>query len=184
MIIASSLLLSLELSWTSKDVLLFLVHCIMLLSNPAKSGKAKTLLTLPVATALQITFVNVPLAFVVFDSSEDSMEDSQFKGIRITAPGNRKIVVFGQHEEVASNDAYLALPIISRPAGASYEYIIASMQGDSGTNAQAKDSVALIIGTENDTTLILNPSAPISHPYAPAETNNIFFLVLLLDTVQ
>ena len=50
MLIASSLLLS--LSWTSKDVLLFLVHCIMLLSNPAKSGKAKTLLTLPVATAL------------------------------------------------------------------------------------------------------------------------------------
>ena len=97
----------------------------------------------------QITFVNIPLAFVVFDSSEDSMEDSQFKGIRIAAPGNRKIVVFGQHEEVASNDAYLALPIISRPAGASYEYIVASMQGDSGTNAQAKDSVALIIGTEN-----------------------------------
>ena len=50
MLIASSLLLS--LSWTSKDVLLFLVHCIMLLSNPAKSGKAKTLLTLLVATAL------------------------------------------------------------------------------------------------------------------------------------
>ena len=123
----------------------------------------------------QITFVNIPLAFVVFDSSEDSMEDSQFKGIRIAAPGNRKIVVFGQHEEVASNDAYLALPIISRPTGASYEYIVASMQGDSGTNAQAKDSVALIIGTENDTTLILNPSAPISHPYAPAETNKIFF---------
>ena len=49
MLITSSLLLS--LSWTSKDVLLFLVHCIIL-SNPAKSGKAKTLLTLPVATAL------------------------------------------------------------------------------------------------------------------------------------
>ena len=54
MLITSSLLLS--LSWTSKDELLFLVHCIIL-SNPAKSGKAKTLLTLPVATALVYSFL-------------------------------------------------------------------------------------------------------------------------------
>ena len=128
----------------------------------------------PFVNPEQITYVNIPLEFVVFDSTKDNMEDSQFKGIRIKAPGNRKIVVFGQHEEEASNDAYLALPILSRPAGTSYQYIVASIQGDSGTRIQAKDSVALIVGTENDTKITLDPSVPITHPYAPAQTNRIF----------
>ena len=120
----------------------------------------------------QITYVNIPLEFVV---TKDNMEDSQFKGIRVKAPGNRKIVVFGQHEEEASNNVYLALPIVSQPAGTSYQYIVASIRGDSGTNSQAKDSVALIVGTENDTKIILNPSVPITHPYAPAQINRTFF---------
>ena len=122
----------------------------------------------------QVTYIHIPLEFVVFNSTKDNMLDSRFKGIRIKAEGNRKIVVFGQHEEVASNDAYLALPIISLPVGRSYEYIAASIFGDSGTVLQAKDSVALIIGTENYTKIVLEPSIVIRHPFAPAETGGQF----------
>ena len=106
----------------------------------------------------EITYVNIPIGFVVFDSSNpQDTTDSLYKGIHIKAEGNRRIVVFGQNEEVASNDAYLALPIISRPAGSSYEYIAASVYGDQGSPQQAKDSVVLIIGTENDTQIIVEP---------------------------
>ena len=126
------------------------------------------LLTSGVATPGEITYVDIPLGFVVFDSSKDSETDSRFKGIRIKAEDYSRIAVFGQHEEVASNDAYLALPIISLPAGRSYEYIAASIFGGSGTISQAKDSVALIIGTKNDTEIILEPSILIRHPLAAA----------------
>ena len=115
----------------------------------------------------QITYVHIPNGFVVFDSSEDTASDSRFKGIHIKAEANRKIVVFGQNEEVASSDAYLALPIISLPAGRLYEYIAASVHGDIGTAAQDKDSVALIIGTENDTEIIIEPSVTIYNDLAP-----------------
>ena len=124
------------------------------------------LLTSGVATPGEITYVNIPLGFIVFDSSEDSETDTQFKGIRIKTADEKRIVVFGQHEEIASNDAYLALPIISLPAGRSYEYIAASIFGDTGTVAQSKDSVTLIIGTENNTEIILEPSVLIRHPFA------------------
>ncbi len=126
-------------------------------------------LTSGVATPGEIIYVDIPLGFIVFDSSVDSETDTRFKGIYIKAEDDRRIVVFGQHEEVASNDAYLALPIISLPAVRSYEYIAASIFGDSGTVPQAKDSVALIIGTENDTEIILEPSVLIRHPFAPAD---------------
>jgi len=78
------------------------------------------LLASGVAFPGQVTYVNMSLGLVVFDSTEDNQHDSKFKGIYIKAEGNRRIVVFGQHEELASNDAYLALPIISLPAGRSY----------------------------------------------------------------
>ena len=120
----------------------------------------------------EITYVNIPIGLVVFDSSDKKdTADSLYKGIHIKAQGNRRIVVFGQHEEVASNDAYLALPIISRPAGSSYEYIAASVRGDQGYVKDAKDSVVLIIGTENDTRIIVESppqlSAGIIHSFAP-----------------
>ena len=127
-----------------------------------------------VATPGEITYINIPLGFVVFDSTEDNDMDTRFEGIRIKAEDDRRIVVFGQHEEVASNDAYLGLPIISLPVGRSYEYIAASIFGDSGTVSQAKDSVALIIGTENDTEIILEPRVVIRHPFAPVETGRQF----------
>ena len=127
------------------------------------------------ATPGEITYVNIPLGFVVFDSSdEDDDTDPLYKGIRIKAEDDRRIVVFGHHEEVASNDAYLALPVISLPVGRSYEYIAASITGDSGTVSQAKDSVALIIGTENDTEIILEPSVLIRHAFAQAATGGQF----------
>ena len=135
------------------------------------------LITSNIARPGEITYVNIPIGFVVFDSSNpQNTADSLYKGIHIKAEDNRRIVVFGQHEEVASNDAYLALPIISRPAGSSYEYIAASVFGDRGRVIEAKDSVVLIIGTENDTQIIVEPPAQlragIPHPLAP---NGRFF---------
>ena len=127
-----------------------------------------------IATPGEITYVDIPLGFVVFDSTVDTETDTRFKGIHIKAEDDRRIVVFGQHEEVASNDAYLALPVISLPTGRSYEYIAASILGDAGTVQQDKDSVALIIGTENDTEIILEPSVVIRHPFAPVATGNQF----------
>ena len=127
-----------------------------------------------VATPGEITYVDIPLGFVVFNSTEDNDEDTRFKGIHIKAEDDRRIVVFGHHEEVASNDAYLGLPVISLPDGRLYEYIAASILGDAGTVSQAKDSVALIIGTENDTEIILEPHVIIRHPFAPAATGNQF----------
>ena len=120
-----------------------------------------------VATPGVVTYINISIGFVVFDSTVNSATDTRFKGIHIKAEGDRRIIVFGQNEEVASNDAYLALPIISRPAGSSYEYIAASILGDPGTAAQDKDSVALIIGTENDTEIIIEPSVTITNALAP-----------------
>ena len=131
------------------------------------------LVTSDVVTHGQIKYVNISLEFVVFDSTEDSNEDSRFKGIHIKAQDNKKIVVFGQNEEVSSNDAFLALPIISLPSER-YEYILASILGDAGTAQQAKDSVALIIGTENDTEIILEPSVLIPHPFASPLTGGNF----------
>ena len=131
------------------------------------------LVTSDVARSGEITYVNIPIGFVVFDSTTDVM-DSLYKGIHIKAEDNRRIVVFGQNEEVASSDAYLALPLISRPAGSSYEYIAASVRGDAGTAQQAKDSVILVIGTENDTQIIVEPSVLISHPFASPLTGNNF----------
>ena len=68
----------------------------------------------------EVTCVDVPIGLVVFDSTVDNDADTRFKGIHIKAQGDRRIVVIGQHEEVASNDAYLALPLIPRPPGTSY----------------------------------------------------------------
>ena len=125
-----------------------------------------------VARPGEITYVNIPIGFVVFDSSNpQDTTDSLYKGIHIKAEGKRRIVVFGQNEEVASNDAYLALPVISRPAGSTYEYIAASVYGDQGNIQEAKDSVALIIGTENDTQIIVEPAPQLTvgilHSLAP-----------------
>ena len=125
------------------------------------------LITSDIAFPGKITYVNIPIGFVVFDSTHGyASGDSLFKGVHVKAEGTRKIVVFGQNEQVTSNDAYLALPVISRPAGSSYEYIAVSVLGDSGSVLQAKDSVALIIGTENDTVITLEPSVNIIHKFA------------------
>ena len=125
------------------------------------------LVTSDVARPGEITYVNISIGFVVFDSITDVM-DSLYKGIHIKAEDNRRIVVFGQNEEVGSNDAYLALPIISQPAGSSYEYITASIYGDTGSAQQAKDR------TENDTEIIVEPSVVIRHPFASPLTGNNF----------
>ena len=84
-------------------------------------------------------------------------------------------MAIGHHEEVAPNDAYLALPVVTLPGERSHEYIVGSVHGDSGTAQEAKDSVALIIGTENDTETIIKPSVVIPNGFAPAKTGYYFF---------
>ena len=105
---------------------------------------------------------------IVTDSTQPNIAE-RFKGINIKTKNGKKIVVYGQNEEVASNDAYLALPIIALPGRRSYEYFVASVKGDLGTASQAKDSVALIVGTENDTEIVINPSVAIPNGLAPAK---------------
>ena len=120
-----------------------------------------------------VTYVTMPLGIIVSDSTQSNTLE-RFKGIHIKTKGGKKIVVFGQHEEVASNDAYLALPVVALSAGRSNEYIVASVHGDSGTAQQAKDSVALIVGTENDTEIIIKPSVVIPNDFASAATGYNF----------
>ena len=139
----------------------------------------------------EVECVNIPIGFVVFDSTEESTEDSLFKGIHIRALQGRRIAVFGQNEEVASNDGYVALPIISRPTGSSYEYIAASVYGDAGTAGQAKDSVILIVGTEDDTEIIVEPPpqlvAGIEHALAPGRrfiNNPLFNNTVIIQRFQ
>ena len=133
----------------------------------------------------QVECVNIPIGFVVFDSTEESTEDSLFKGIHIQALLGRRIAVFGQNEEVASNDGYVALPIISRPAGSSYEYIGASVHGDVGSAGEAKDSVVLIVGTENDTEIIVEPAPQLTAgiPHSLASNGRFFNNPAFTNTV-
>ena len=120
-----------------------------------------------------VVCVDIPTG-LVFNSTEASMTDPHFKGIHIQARNNRRIIVFGKNEEVTSNDGFVALPIIPRPAGSSYEFIAASVQGDTGTAQQANDSVVLIVGTENNTQIILEPSVVINHAFASPLTGGNF----------
>ena len=122
----------------------------------------------------KITYVKMPLEIIVSDSTQPNTAE-RFKGIYIKTKNDKKIVVFGHHEEVASNDAYLALPVVTLPGERSHEYIVASVHGDSGTAQEAKDSVALIVGTENDTEIIIKPSVVIPNGFAPAKTGYYFF---------
>ena len=110
---------------------------------------------------------------VVYDSTPSNTTEG-FKGIHIKTKNGKKIVVFGQNEEEGSNDAYLALPVATSSGRRSHEYIVASIKGDSGTRKQAKDSVVLIIGTENDTKIVIKPSVTIPNDFAPAVTGHRF----------
>ncbi|XP_065884189.1 uncharacterized protein [Dysidea avara] len=105
----------------------------------------------------QITYVPLTLNLIVFETNPANPAD-KFKGIRINTNGNRKIVVYGQHEELASNDAYLALPIITLPEGRLHEYMVASILGAPSSNDLAIDSVALVIGTEDNTRVTVSPT--------------------------
>ena len=115
----------------------------------------------------------MPLGIIVSDSTQPNTAE-RFKGIHIKTKNGKRIVVLGQNEQVASNDAYLALPVVTLPGGRSHEYIVASVRGDPGDAQQAKDSVALVVGTENDTEIIIKPSVVIPNALASAETGHRF----------
>ena len=121
----------------------------------------------------QAVRVPLTLGLIVFETNPSNTAE-RFKGIRIKTQGNRKIVVYAQHEELSFNDGYLALPIITvLPEGRSHEYMVASLQeaDSTGNEATGIDSVALIIGTENDTQLTVIPPSTIptgiSYPGSP-----------------
>ena len=103
------------------------------------------------------TFINIPLNLIVFDSTQSNVTE-RFKGISIKAESGKTIAVFGQNEQLASNDAFLALPVNPIPRERRHEYILASVHGDSGTAIQSKDSVALIVGTQDKTEITILPS--------------------------
>ena len=103
------------------------------------------------------TYIEIPLSLIVFDSTQSNISE-RFKGISIKAESGKKIVVFGQNEQLASNDAFLVLPVNPIPRVRRQEYILASVHGDSGSVSQSKDSVALIIGTQDETKVTILPS--------------------------
>ena len=105
------------------------------------------------------TYIDIPLNFIVFDSTQSNITE-RFKGIYIKAESDKTIAVFGQNEQLASNDAFLALPVNPIPRE-KHEYILVSVKGDSGTTSQSKDSVALIVGTQDKTEVTILPSAKI-----------------------
>ena len=112
------------------------------------------------------TYVSTALDLIVSESAPVTISE-RFKGIRIKAEHNRKIVVFGQNEELGSNDAYVALPVVHLPFVMSIEYILVSVYGDSGFTARMRRSVGLVIGTENDTEVTIVPNVVITHNLAP-----------------
>lgn len=112
-----------------------------------------------------VTYINIPLDLIVSESAPVTISE-RFKGIRVKAEHNKKIIVFGQHEQLGSNDAYAALPIVSLPFVMNLEYILVSVFGDFGTTFRMKDSVGLIIGTEDNTKVTIVPSVSIQHKLA------------------
>ena len=117
----------------------------------------------------KITYVPTNIELIVSESTPNDPA-KRFKGIRIKAQDKKKIVVYGQHEELASNDAYLALPLFVLPPGRLYEYIAVSVHGSRSSSDIATDSVALIIGTENNTNVTVIPTESIGfipHNLAP-----------------
>ena len=108
------------------------------------------------------TYVSIPLELIVCESAPAAISE-RFKGIRVKAEGDKKIVVLGQYEEFLSNDAYMALPVMSLPLIKTFKYILVSVHGSSKVYAYNTDSVGLIIGTENDTKVTVIPSQSIFH---------------------
>ena len=81
------------------------------------------------------------------------------------ADHNRKIMVFGQNEQLGSNDAYLALPVVRLPFVVDLEYVLVSVLGTYRSSVtRRRDSVGLIIETENNTK-VANYSTIKSHGY-------------------
>ena len=112
-----------------------------------------------------VTYISIPLDLIVSESAPMAISE-RFKGIRIKAEGDKKIIVFGQYEELGSNDAYVALPVVPLPIVMNLEYILVSVYGDTGTGVTVKDSVGLIIGNEDDTHVTIVPSVTIEHKLA------------------
>ena len=115
-----------------------------------------------------VTYINIPLDLIVSESAPATFYE-RYKGIRVKAEHNRKINVFGHYEEFGSNDAYVALPVVPLPIVINFEYILVSVYGDIGNTLDMKDSVGLIIGTENNTEVTIVPpgSVFIRHNLAP-----------------
>ena len=107
-----------------------------------------------------VTYVSTTLDLIVSESAPVTISE-RFKGIRIKAEHNRKIIVFGQNEQLGSNDAYVALPVVRLPFVMDLEYFLVSVLGRSFVSRR-RDSVGLILGTADNTKLTIMPSSPIA----------------------
>ena len=107
-----------------------------------------------------VTYISVPLDLIVSESAPATVSE-RFKGIRIKAEHNRKIIVFGQNEQLGSNDAYVALPVVRLPFVMDLEYFLVSVLGRSFVSRR-RDSVGLILGTADNTKLTIMPSSPMA----------------------
>ena len=111
-----------------------------------------------------VTYISTDLDLIVSESAPVTLSE-RYKGIRIKVEGDKKLVVFGQHEELGSNDAYVALPVFRLPfMREKLEYVLVSVYGDT---IKMKDSVGLIIGTEDNTEVTIVSSVLIRHKLAP-----------------
>ena len=102
----------------------------------------------------------MPLDLIVSESAPATISE-RFKGIRIQAEHNRKIIVFSQNEPLGSNDAYVALPVVRLPFVMDLEYFLISVLSKSFVTRR-RDSVGLIIGTEDNTKVTIMPSSPMA----------------------
>ena len=81
-------------------------------------------------------------------------------GIHVKAKGNKTIIVYGFNEQVASTDAFLALPATRFPDTHSYTYY--AIATDSARHSRTSE--VLIVGTENSTVLTITSSQIIIGP--------------------
>ena len=108
----------------------------------------------------KITYIRVPVFYIVSDSAQSDINE-RFKGICIETHDSKKVVVLGQNEQTASNDAFLALPNSPIPRKLTQDYIAVSYFGGGSSGQEARDSVVLIVGFENNTTITIIPPASI-----------------------
>ena len=103
---------------------------------------------------------NVVILNIREDIEVTSDTDNQQKGIYLTT--SDKITVIGQNQDGQSSDTFFALPIIKLDDP--YVYYGVSVPRARSPLARNFESSILIVGTENNTTVKVTTTRPVSHP--------------------